>query len=190
MKPTRLTVFLLGLLLATANVRASKSTEECEAELPDSTSRAEVAACILQSMTATPATDPSQDKTYFVQSFGIYQVNSVGGVEPFAVLGNPTADSTIKYLRIQTTVYNAVGDRIRSTLGASATQWLKFTGPLSAQQKMSAQWGPVWYNTTASCLTIQAVTVEFMNGTTRSYAGKTLRKALAPSIENTCRPAP
>lgn len=36
----------------------------------------------------------------------------------------------------------------------------------------------------------QIVTVEFMNGTTRSYAGNTLRKALAPSIENTCRPAP
>jgi hypothetical protein len=125
---------------------------------------------------------------YFIETFGIAQINSAGGVEPFAVLVNPDSKSPIKYVRIQTTLYNAVGDVIGSSIGGKTTANLSFTGPLSFEDgKRSIEWEPVWYNSTGECIKIDAIQVTFISGRVASFSGKSLRSAIAPSIENECK---
>lgn len=126
--------------------------------------------------------------SWFIKDFGIDEVNSAGGVEPYFVFFNPNAASPIKYFRIRVTLYNAVGDVISSTIGDQSTTGLSFTGPLSnADGEKRADWGPVWYNTTGKCIKVESIHVTFVNGKVVSLAGKNLRKALAPDLVNECK---
>jgi hypothetical protein len=133
-----------------------------------------------------PSTQPTP--SWFIKDFGIDEVNSAGGVEPYFVLFNPNSASPIKYVRIRATLYNAVGDVISSTIGNQSTASLSYTGPLSnADGENRADWGPIWYNTTGACIKVESVQVTFVNGKIVSLAGKNLRKALAPDLANECK---
>jgi hypothetical protein len=126
--------------------------------------------------------------TYYVKEFGISEVNSAGGVEPYATFFNPNAKVVIKYIRLRVTPYNAVGDVISSTIGNQTTAGMYMTGPLAnTDGEKRTGWEPIWYNHSATCLKIQSVQIEFVNGKVLSYAGKTLSAALAPDLKNDCR---
>lgn len=126
--------------------------------------------------------------SYYVKEFGIDEVNSAGGVEPYFVFVNPNVSSPIKYIDISVTPYNAVGDVISSTIGGQTTAGLRYTGPLSnVDGAKRSDWEPVWYNTTARCIKVQSVRVIFVNGRSLSFGGKTLKSALAPELANECK---
>jgi hypothetical protein len=125
---------------------------------------------------------------WFIKRFGIDEVNSAGGVEPYIVFFNPNEASEIKYAVVRVTLYNAVGDVVSSTIGGESTVSLKFTGPLShGEGEKRADWGPAWYNPTGHCVKIESVTVTFMNGKSAAFSGKSLRAALAPNLSNECQ---
>jgi len=129
-------------------------------------------------------------KTFYVKEFGIDDVNSAGGVEPFFVFFNPDAKSPIKYIVARISLFNAVGDIVGSSIGGTTTSGIKFTGPLShADGEKRADWRPVWYNSSGRCIRIESLQVVHMNGRTINFAGKALAQALAPEVENVCRPA-
>lgn len=126
--------------------------------------------------------------TYFVKEFGISDVNSAGGVEPYFIFFNPNQSTPIKYINLRITLYNAVGDIISSDIGGKTTAGLSYTGPLSHSDGESrADWGPIWYNTTAECIKLESIRISFLNGKQLSFDGKTLGKALAPGINNVCK---
>lgn len=137
---------------------------------------------------ASPKADNDSAPTYYVKEFGIYEVNSAGGVEPYATFVNPNAKAAIKYIRLRATPYNAVGDVISSSIGSQSTAGMYMTGPLAQSDgEKRTGWEPIWYNHSATCLKIESVQVEFVNGKTLSFAGKSLRGALSPELQNDCR---
>ncbi len=126
--------------------------------------------------------------TWYIKSFAIDEVNSAGGVEPYAVLINPNASSPIKYLHITARLYNAVGDVVSSTIGGATSARLQFTGPLlSSEGEKRVDWGPIWYNSTGKCLKIDSIQVTFVNGKILAFAGKNLKAALASDLVNECK---
>jgi len=126
--------------------------------------------------------------TYYVEAFGIYTVNSAGGVEPAVTLRNADSKSPIKYARIAMQLYDRVGKVQHSAIGdSSATQWLRFTGPLSAEDKPAEiRWEPAWYNHSGWCIVITALQLEFLDGRRRSFSGKAVLEALKPGLGNSC----
>jgi hypothetical protein len=133
---------------------------------------------------ATTDSNPS----FYIKEFGISEVNSAGGVEPYATFVNPNSNLVIKYIRLRVTPYNAVGDVISSTIGDQGTAGMYMTGPLAQTDgEKRTGWEPIWYNHSATCLKIQSVQIEFVGGKTLSFAGKTLRAALSPELKNDCR---
>ncbi len=140
----------------------------------------------LESSTADKG--PKPNGPYYIKEFGIDDVNSAGGVEPYFVFANPNALSPIKYIDLSVVPYNAVGDLISSTIGGKTTAGLRFTGPLShTDGDKRADWGPIWYNSTANCIKLQSVRVIFVNGKSLSFSGKSLKSALAPGLPNECK---
>jgi hypothetical protein len=128
--------------------------------------------------------DPNQ---VIITSFGIDEVNAVGGVEPYFYVRNPGATSAIKYVVVTMVPYNAVGDRVRSSIGGEVAQHLRFTGPVNpGDEPQKAGYDPAWYNATVTCVKISEVTATWMSGRTATYAGPTLRKILAADQPNTC----
>jgi hypothetical protein len=136
---------------------------------------------------AAGATPAGTSSSWFIKDFGIKQVNSAGGVEPYFVFFNPNAASPIKYLRVNASLYNAVGDVVVSSIGGNSTANLNFTGPLSMEDGESrVVWDPVWYNSTGHCIKVESVHVTFINGKVQSFAGKNIKAALAPGLDNAC----
>ena len=171
-------------LLATA-----KPLMECYKEIGTLIGEEKQAAmreCLADGVTETP--DAPKDPKIYVVDFGILSVNSADGVEPYAILTNPSKSSPIKYIQMVLTLYNQVGDPVASTIGGGSTKTLKFTGPLSYDNgDTKVEWGPVWYNGTGSCISMQSLTVEFMNGKLLKFFGKGLRPAIASTNQNNCR---
>ena len=128
------------------------------------------------------------NRTYFVEAFGIYTVDSAGGVEPSATLRNPNQKSPIKYARLAIQLYDRVGQLQRSTIGDGLpTRWLSFTGPLKYEDPPhKGHWEPVWYNHSGWCIKIVELQVEFLNGSRRSFSGKSLSAAIKPGLDNSC----
>ena len=125
--------------------------------------------------------------TWYVKEFGIDEVNSAGGVEPYFVFFNPNTNSPIKYINIRALLYNAVGDVISSDIGGQTSAGMSYTGPLSnADGEKRADWGPTWYNTTGDCIKLTSVVVTFVSGKILKFEGKNLNGALAPEMANTC----
>lgn len=124
---------------------------------------------------------------YFVRDFGLWDVNSAGGVEVFGKFVNPEVDADIKYIDLQIAVFNPVGDPLRSEIGNGGVKSVHVTGPISnADGEFSAQWQPIWYNHSASCIKILSLKVEFMNRKIKTFSGSKLTNALYPKFSNQC----
>ena len=125
---------------------------------------------------------------YFVREFGLYDVNSAGGVEPYGRFVNPDPGAAIKYIDLQIAMYNAVGDMLSSDIGHQNVGSVRVTGPMDNDQgQRRAHWGPVWYNHSARCIEIKSMRVEFMNKKVLNFSGKSLASALHPKLDNGCR---
>lgn len=124
---------------------------------------------------------------YYIKDFGIYEVNSAGGVEPYFVFYNPNTTTSIKYINIRALLYNAVGDVVSSDIGGKTSAGLSYTGPLSnADGEKRADWGPIWYNTTGDCIRLTSIVVTFVNGKVSKFEGRSLKDALDPALTNIC----
>lgn len=107
-------------------------------------------------------------KTYIkITSAYLRKPDSAGGCDAHISFKN-TSDNTIKYLRFQCAMYNAVGDIISDELGRDGMR-LKYTGPLKPGRSDSDNWGCVIYNYSAKRLVITSLDIEYMNGTTIHY---------------------
>jgi hypothetical protein len=138
----------------------------------------------------TTSEQSGEQKKYFIKEFGIDDVNSAGGVEPYFVFFNPDSTQSIKYIDVQLTLFNGVGDVVSSDIGGNTASGIRFTGPLNRSDgDKRADWGPIWYNHSGRCVRVNSVRITYMNGRTLNFAGKSLANAFAPGVENVCRPA-
>jgi hypothetical protein len=192
---------LLLILAFSPDSFSQKTSEQCEAEVDLATTpiiaRMRVEKCVRESVSdeSKPLIQSEKDKEngksskIFVSEFGIEKVNSAGGVELFAMIVNANKSSAIKYLDIQATLYNAVGDTIPSEFGRGPTRTIRFTGPLKYDdENVYSHWGPIWYNSTGSCVKIQAISVEFMDRKKRSFVGASVFEAIGFKVKPDCKP--
>ncbi|MBE5787692.1 MAG: hypothetical protein E7324_09160 [Clostridiales bacterium] len=94
--------------------------------------------------------------------------NSVGGVSVFANIRN-SGPKTVKYIEMEVTPINAVGDEVFCTIGNGCTRKITFTGPLSPGcQSGRIQWENMWYNSTIKRMTVGPIEVTYMDGTKES----------------------
>jgi len=134
------------------------------------------------------ADEPRRAMPHYVSDFRLSDIDSAGGVNVVVEVSNPNKESPIKYLEIRASMYNAVGDRIRSDIGGKSGATLQFTGPLSnAQQPEGVRWEGVWYNSTATCARIESISVEFMNGKRMNFAGRKLQDVMDQAMKNSCK---
>lgn len=138
-------------------------------------------------LSKSTSSENARNGGYFVQDFGLWNVNSAGGVEPHGEFVNPRIDAEIKYIHLQIAMYNAVGDQLKSEIGGYANASILVTGPIANKDgAKSSQWDPVWYNHSAACLKIVSVRVDFINQKTINFSGPVLFKALHPKLLNQC----
>lgn len=91
--------------------------------------------------------------------------NSVGGVDVDVTFRN-ISQRTLKYVHISADPINAVGDVVESSIGNKTTAHLKVTGPVGAGKESRAVFNTVWYNQTIRRVQVNAIEVEFTDGTT------------------------
>jgi hypothetical protein len=130
----------------------------------------------------------TKSQKVYLQNFSIGYMDSLGGVRVDAIISNPSKTSAIKYLQIKATPFNAVGDKVRSDINGVSTTDLLFTGPLKFEaEDFEETWSRVWYNTSITCIHVERIVVEFMNGRVITIAGKALNDALGGKVAKNCQ---
>ena len=136
----------------------------------------------------SPSTDAVPTQNHFVEDFGVWDVDAVGGVSAYMKIVNPNSGSALKYAKFSLRLYNRVGDTLSSSIGGETTTGITYTGPLDAgTPAKELRWDPLWYNHSGACIKILSMSVEFMNGKRQSYSGTALRAAMSPRLTNDCR---
>lgn len=151
-------------------------------------------ACFIVSLFAVSACGPSQmqvendaalnraiesGKPFLIYHAG-FSTNSVGGVSPALDFTN-LSSKTVKYAFFDITPYNAVGDAQRSEVGGVSTRRLRAVGPLNSMQGDSYTWDNAWYNGTITCITVNSVSVEYMDGSKKTISGASaVREVMVP----------
>lgn len=97
--------------------------------------------------------------------------DSAGGVGAIGSFGNDD-NRTFKYVRIHVTPFNAVGDQVVSEIGSKSETWLKVTGPMKPAEFSPVAWDPIWYNPSITEIRVDAVEIEYMDGSVERYEGK------------------
>ena len=92
--------------------------------------------------------------------------DSAGGVGVLLTLKNLDSKRTIKYLTIEITPYNAVGDIVEDEISEVSTKQLRYTGPLGPNKTCkNIMWEDVWYNYSIRKISIEVIEIEYTNGT-------------------------
>jgi hypothetical protein len=119
--------------------------------------------------------------------------NSAGGVDVRLGIAN-LSEKPIKYLRATVVPYNAVGDRVSGTIRRRSAAGIYATGPFAAFERSKAPvfeplfWENIWYNYSITCIQLTRVSIEYMDGTTRTFSNlSSIRNLLHPSVSNNCR---
>lgn len=111
--------------------------------------------------------------------------NSAGGIDVnlvFEVMNG----KTVKYLQLEVSAFNAVGDRVLKTSPGDPTGRLRYTGPVQKSDGLeSASWETVWYNSTISCVRVDKIRVEYLDGSSATYI-KDLPMIFHPDFSNKC----
>jgi len=131
----------------------------------------------------------SPPKPYYIAAFGLYDVDSAGGVEPSIHLVNPNKSSPIKYANIKMQLFDRVGKPASSSICEGSTAWVKMTGPIAFSDDVrKGRWDPVWYNHSGWCIKLIELDIEFMDGKHRRFTSKTLPSVLKEGLKNGCPP--
>ena len=110
--------------------------------------------------------------------------NSAGGVD-IHVYPWITTSKTIKYVRMNFSAYNAVGDEMTCRVrrwDEDNTFTGYITGPLEFGNISWGKWAwkNAWYNNDVDCIKLNWVNVEYMDGNIVTYGGMEKQKLYAP----------
>ena len=84
------------------------------------------------------------------------------------------SEKDIKYVTFGFVAYNAVDDAVACETTHKKINHAKFIGPLAVNKTTKVMFEGVCYNKTITNVVIHEVTVEYMDGTTETIAGKDL----------------
>jgi hypothetical protein len=127
--------------------------------------------------------------------FGVFPdgPNSAGGSGAKIVYRYLDGKKVIKYLYFTVTPFNSVGDPVADRISGRSQRRLTVTGPLEAAPLDKKEfheesfWDPLWYDNSLSCLRLDKVDIQYMDGSTETFSGKKLQDAIFPEFRNGCR---
>jgi hypothetical protein len=113
-----------------------------------------------------------------------------GGVDAHINFVN-TSSRTLKYVILEATPYNRVGDIAASEIGRKTTARLEGTGPYAPGRGNfglfgNPYWTNVWYNHTIRCIEVNSVEVVYMDGSRESFVGEKMSNVIAEGVTNSC----
>ena len=113
--------------------------------------------------------------------------DSAGGVDVHLGVRNLDPERPIKYLTVQVTPYDAVGEGVACSIRRRSTVPLEITGPITASEGEAWRlFEDVWYHKPGiSCARVDRVEVEYLDGKRAVYV-KDLPQVLAPWLSNDC----
>jgi hypothetical protein len=115
--------------------------------------------------------------------------NSAGGVGMRTAYRNLSSAGRIKYIDLSVVAYNAVGDVVVDKVSGASTKSFRVTGPIDptarAEPDLQAVWGATWYNESITCLRLDRVRIEYLDGTEKTFAGSDQR-IRHPEFANSC----
>lgn len=128
--------------------------------------------------------DPAQERRdkcanlISVSRVYVSEPNIVGGVD-LSIEWQNKSDKTIKYITFTAVPYNEVGDAVRCTVTRQSAYRGKITGPIESGESYGAGyvWSCAWYNNTITRACLDAIEIEYMDGTKVSFSGKDLAEA-------------
>ena len=152
-----------------------------------------MAACVASPYQEDIANKVSQGAPLLIYRAEPRAPNSAGGVDVRLGIAN-LSSKTIKYLRATVVPYNAVGDRVTGEIRRRSSARIYSTGPYIGYNGTSGPelhplfWDTIWYNHSIRCIEITRVSIEYMDGTTRTFSTpSSIASLLHPSVSNSCR---
>lgn len=98
-----------------------------------------------------------------IKSLGFW-LNYVYGLEVEMDIKN-VSDKTIKYIYLDYSIKNAVGDELECDIQGKELPLLQITGPMEPNSSKAVRWDPIFYSSQAAQVHINHITVEYMDGT-------------------------
>lgn len=124
---------------------------------------------------------------FIIHNYHSGRPDTANGVDVYIIASN-LSKKTIKYVTYQATPYNAVGDIQMGSIRRNSTDRLTDTGPYQSQSDIMGIWGNVWYNGTISCIVINSVRIEYMDGSIKTYSSPSqVQGIMKPGLQNTCK---
>lgn len=102
-------------------------------------------------------------------------IDYAGGIKPEFEVQNNTK-KTIKYIYATIKFYNAVGDAAYCEITGKNYANIRAIGPIKSNQTETYGFNPIGYNGTVGKITMKTVTVEFMDGSKKTYTVNKIAK--------------
>lgn len=113
--------------------------------------------------------------------------NSAGGVDVRMLAINPSIGKQIKYISLNVSPFNAVGDKVRGQIRYDSDRTVRATGPIEADGKERFyKWENVFYNPTIVCFEVNYLSVEYMDGEVIRYDSQDLQGISHKNFVNDC----
>lgn len=112
-----------------------------------------------------------------VTKHGIYSMDSAGGVSYYIAIAN-TSPKTIKYVAYTARPFNRVGDEQADSISGKVDRKMQAVGPIAPGDRDSGGWGPLWYNSSISCIKLVGITVTYMDGSVEELDQQQLKAGL------------
>lgn len=130
------------------------------------------------------AEDVVAKKGLYFASIEVYQRNMSDGVDVRIVMGY-NGNKVIKYIHIFINPYNGVGDSVSDQITGQKTIKYTLTGPVDFLKPSELIAEQLFYSSTAVCVQINKVEIEYMDGTKEIYI-RDLPQLFLPSMVNDC----
>lgn len=116
--------------------------------------------------------------------------NSAGGIDANINFIN-TSNKIFKYVLLEVTPFNRVGDVSPSEIGNKTTTILRAIGPFKPNQSSSGllgntYWENVWYNHTIRCIELNSIEILFTDGNKIVIEKENLEEVIAHGLKNSC----
>lgn len=131
------------------------------------------------------------DSAISISGISVYSPNSAGGVLLLVNWVNPT-NRTLKYVRMTFSPQNRVGDTVASDIGRKVLSSIEAVGPFGygdGSDRYGDKYGPLWYNHSITCVTLEKVEIVSMDNTTTVFSGKEVSGLLVNATSIKCLPS-
>lgn len=98
--------------------------------------------------------------------------DSADGITVYVAGRNIEQEKTIKYITFAFRLFNRVGDPARGRIRTPSGTTIRGVGPIAPGDSFGYTFDNVWYSSTGDCVELRLVHVEYVDGSTSTYANR------------------